>query len=165
MKSFAAALLILPVSLLATEHYLFPDQESDASHTLKQKILRAEEKVVLVSSVLSDKVLVKAVEKILQRGRHVTFVTASERQASYFAKYRNIDVRVMRKLSSDSTRTLELNYMLLDDEELCLSTLPFDDEMMRNNTGTMQCTVESEPVRFYRRVTETLAARSSGYLE
>jgi hypothetical protein len=165
MKSFASALFLLPVLLFATEHYLFPDQGSDASHTLKQKILRTEKKLVLISSALHDKTLVNAVEKILQGGRHVTFVTASERQASYFAKYRNIDVRVMKMSTADSTQTLNLDYMLLDDGELCLSTLPFDVDMMRNSTGTMQCTVEAESVRFYRRVTEALMARSARYLD
>lgn len=165
MKHLPLTLLLLPLLLDATENYLFPDQSSDAHHTLKKKILRAEKEVVLVSSAIRDKSLIKAIEKALQGHRHVTFITSSDRHASFFAKYRNADIRVLKKPSADETGKLNLNYLLLDETELCLSTLPFDNDATRTGTGAMQCTVEPETVRFYRHVSEALTVRSDSYLE
>jgi hypothetical protein len=166
MKRFGLRLLLVPVLLYSTEHYLLPEQCSDARHTLKQKILRVDKEMFLVTAALRDKALVTAVEKALQKGRRLILVTTSPHLASFFAKYRNTEVRVLKRSSAGTeSADLRLNYLLLDDTELCLSTLPFEREAMRSRIGTMQCTLDPETVRFYRRVCQTLAARSFCYLE
>ena len=143
--SITMAVFILTLTLGANEHYLLPEEKSDLLHSLKRKVERAEN-ITIITSSLDNPSLSKSIEKALKREAHFKLITTDLTSAAYYAKYKNTAVKV-----PDSQRfadSFHLNILLIDQSDVCFSTLSFSETDLQTDIGEVTCTTNGEEITF-----------------
>ena len=139
--SVAFILLVLPLN--ADEYYLLPAQKSDLLHTLKMKIERAHN-VTIITKKLESPLLFKSIEKGLLNGAKFQLVTSSLESASFYAKYKSTTVKV----PADTGNNLALNLLLIDESDVCFSSVAFNDNDLGTFIGEVICTTDKNKINF-----------------
>ena len=143
--SLTFAFSILFTTLQANEYYLMPEQKSDLMQTLKRKVARAHTLSVITTD-LESPILSKGIEKLLKKEYPFILVTPSRSSAAYYAKYKNTKVYL-----PPSQRPLEhfnINILIIDKSDICISSLPFNEQLLRQAQGIVRCTTAKEEVDF-----------------
>ena len=143
--SILISLIILNVTVLANEHYLLPEHKSNLMRTLKLKIERAFS-ITIITQRLDSNTLSRSIEKGLRANTKLEIITTDLTTASYFAKYKSTTVKV--PLSKDLAKVFTLNILLIDKSDICFSTLPFDEAILRREIGQVICTTDEEEIKF-----------------
>ena len=152
--------LLLYSKLNANEHYLLPEHKSDLMYTLKQKVDRAD-RITIVTSELENPSLSKSIEKAIHRGAAFHLITTHHKSAAYFAKYKN--TRVHLPASRDLTEKFALNLLLIDESDVCFSTLPFSDAIVKRSIGEVICTTNREEIDFAKEIEKRFTERFENY--
>lgn len=162
MKAFYARIspLLLVMSLHANEHYLLPEQKSDLLHTLKMKIQRAEN-FTIITSDLKNRSLQNSIEKSLNADKKFRLITSNLESASFYAKYRKTDVKV--PASDRISENFALNILLIDESDVCFSTLPFSDSTLQSMIGEVICTTDGEEITFAKEIERRFMHRFVDY--
>ena len=155
-----SALLFLITTLDANEHYLLPEHKSDLLHTLKQKLERARS-ITFICSELESPALAKSIEKALLKGSDLRLITTSLNSASYYAKYKNTLVKVPR--SERTGEEFSLNMLIIDRSDICFSTLPFSEALLKGRIGNVVCTTDEEDIAFGKKVEKSFSERFETY--
>lgn len=135
----------LTLALTANEHYLLPEHKSDLMHTLKRKIERGGT-ISIITSKLDSPSLTKSIEKSLVNEAYFHLTTTDMATAAHYAKYKNSTVKVPR--SNRLTENFYLNILLIDESDVCFSTLPFSESIWKRAIGEVICTTDSEEISF-----------------
>lgn len=135
----------LTLALTANEHYLLPEHQSDLMHTLKRKIERAGT-ITLITRKLDSPSLTKSIEKSLLNKASFHLITTDMATAAYYAKYKNSSVKIPR--SNRLTEIFHLNILLIDESDVCFSTLPLSEGIWKREIGEVICTTEREEIDF-----------------
>lgn len=141
----AMAIMFIPLTQTANEHYLLPEHRSNLIHTLKSKIERAEH-ITVITPELENSALSKSIEKALRKESHFTLITTDKRAAAYYAKYKNTTVKIAG--SDRLTDNFSLNILLIDKSDVCFSTLAFSESSLKEKIGQVICTTSREEIDF-----------------
>ena len=158
--SILISLIILSATILANEHYLLPEHKSNLMRTLKLKIERAHT-ITIITQRLDSNTLSRSIEKSLGSNAKLELITTDLTTASYFAKYKNTTVKV--PLSKDLTKIFTLNILLIDNSDICFSSLPFDEAVLRHEIGQVICTTDSEEIKFGEQIKAKFMERFETY--
>jgi len=158
--SAAAAITLLFNTLHANEHYLLPEHNSDLIHTLKQKISRAET-ITIISGELQNPSLAESIEKAVADNRRFYLITTDLDSAAYYAKYTNTVVKV--PVSDPPLKNFSMTLLLIDESDICFSSLPFSEALLRTQIGEVICTTESEEIAFGKRIKAAFMERFEEY--
>jgi len=139
------SMIMLSFSLCANEHYLLPEEKSDLIHSLKRKIERAES-ITIITSSLDSPSLSKSIEKALKQEARFQLITTDIPSAAYYAKYKNTTIKV--PVSQRLADNFHLNILLIDQSDVCFSTLSFSDTDLKRGIGEVTCTTNSEEITF-----------------
>lgn len=160
--SLVLLLFFLGEDLAANEQFLLPENKSDMIHTLKQKIERAQ-KVTIITAHLNTATLSRSLEKAIRHKHSFTLITTDQNSAAFYAKYKSTSVFV-----PPSARALEafsINILLIDNSDVCFSSLPFDDKVLRRETGWVSCTTDQKEIAFGKKLANTFIQRFEPYNE
>ena len=135
----------LTLVLTANEHYLLPEHKSDLIHTLKRKIERAGT-ITIITSKLESPALTKSIEKSLTNKARFHLLTTDMTSAAYYAKYKNSSVKVPH--SNRLIENFHLNILLIDESDVCFSTLAFSESVWKRDIGEVICTTDREEIDF-----------------
>ncbi|MEN8146022.1 MAG: hypothetical protein ABFR02_00220 [Campylobacterota bacterium] len=152
--------LHLCAALYANEHYLLPEHKSDLMYTLKKKIDRAEH-ITIVTGELENPSLAKSIEKAIKRGARFHLITTHHKSAAYFAKYKN--TRVHLPASRDLSEKFALNLLLIDESDVCFSTLAFSEAVVKRSIGEVICTTNREEIDFAQEIKKRFTERFEDY--
>jgi len=158
--SILILLTALITTLQANEHFLLPDQRSDLLHSLKSKIKRAKQ-ITIITAYLHSKQLSKAIEKAISQGAELHLITTDLESAARYAKYRHTKVYVPRHIREDTLFTITL--LLIDNSDLCIASLPFDEQYLKEQTGMVICTTDHEEITFATSLQKTYTERFEPY--
>jgi hypothetical protein len=158
--SALSALLSLAATLNANEHYLLPEHNSDLLHTLKLKIERAAA-ITLITGELESPAIAGSIEKAVQKGASLHLITADFKSAAYFAKYRNTLVKVPR--SEDMKERFALNVLIIDNSDICFSSVAFSETLLKRRIGEVICTTAEEEIAFGKQIEERFSKRFEAY--
>ncbi len=129
-------------------------------HSLKRKIQRAES-ITIITSSLDNPSLSKSIEKALKQGTRFKLITTDMTSAAYYAKYRNTTVKVpTSKRLADS---FHLNILLIDQSDVCFSTLSFNDTDLKRGIGVVTCTTNNEEITFALDIQKCFTERFEDY--
>ena len=154
------SMIMLSFSLCANEHYLLPEEKSDLMHSLKRKIQRAEN-ITIITSSLDNPSLSKSIEKALKQGTNFKLITTNITSAAYYAKYRNTTVKV--PTSQRLADSFHLNILLINQSDVCFSTLPFSDVDLKRGIGAVTCTTNIEEIMFVLDIIKRYTERFEDY--
>lgn len=152
--------ICLALTLNADEHYLLPEQKSDLIHTLKMKIERAKS-VTIITNRLDSPALLKSIEKALSRNSEFRLITSSLESAAFYAKYKNTKVKV--PVSTRVGENFALNLFLIDESDVCFSTVAFSHADLNLKIGEVICTTDSEDIRFAKELEKRFSHRFEDY--
>jgi len=152
--------LMLTLTLSANEHYLLPEAKSDLIHSLKRKIQRAES-ITIITRSLDNSALSKSIEKALKQGASFNLITTNMTTAAYYAKYKNTIVKVPN--SQRLTNNFHLNILLIDQSDVCFSTLSFSDADLKRDIGEVMCTTNIEEITFALDIKKRFTERFEDY--
>ncbi len=152
--------LLFCAALNANEHYLLPEHKSDLMYTLKQKIDRAD-RIIIVTGELENPLLAKSIEKAIKRGADFHLITTHLKSAAYFAKYKNTFVHV--PASKELTEKFTLNLLLIDESDVCFSTLSFSEAVLKRSIGEVICTTNIEEIDFAKEIKKRFTERFEDY--
>ncbi len=158
--SIVLTLLILTITLEANEHYLLPEDKSNLMRTLKLKLERAKS-ITIITQKLASNTLSRSIEKSLRKKATLLLITTDLDSAAYYAKYKNTLVKV--PTSQRLALSFQLNILLIDESNICFSSLPFDDALLRRETGQVICTTDAEEIRFGESIKEKFLQRFETY--
>ncbi len=158
--STVTATVLFSTLLIANEHYLLPEHKSDLLHTLKRKIERAQS-FTIITSGLDNPALSKSIEKALKKERHFTLITTDLPTAAYYAKYKNTTVKIPR--SGRMRDDFYLNILIVDESDVCFSTLPFNETVLKKAIGEVTCTTEREEIGFALDIQKRFTERFEDY--
>lgn len=156
----AAATTFLFNTLDANEHYLLPEHKSDLMHTLKQKISRAQT-ITIISGELQSPSLARSIEKAIANHRRLHLITADLNTAAYYAKYKNSTVKV--PASDRPVENFSLTLLLIDESDICFSSLAFNEALLDAHVGEVICTTNSEEIAFGKRIKAVFMERFEDY--
>ena len=154
------SLILLSIMALANEHYLLPENKSDLMRTLKLKIERANN-ITIITQRLDSTTLSRSIEKRVRSKARLQLITSDLSSASYYAKYRNTIVKVPS--SQVQTKTFTLNILLIDNSDICFSSLPFDETVLRRDIGQVICSTDKEDIAFGKEIREKFLKRFETY--
>ncbi len=162
MRFFSTVIgvMFLTLTLTANEHYLLPEHKSDLIHTLKRKIERANN-ITIITSGLDNPSLSKSIEKALKKGAHFHLLTTDITDAAYYAKYKNTTVKV--PTSDRLTDNYSLNILLIDESDVCFSSLSFSEAILKRNIGEVICTTNREEIGFAIDIEKRFSKRFEDY--
>jgi len=158
--SIFISLIVLTIALSASEHYLLPENKSDLIRTLKLKIERADT-IVIITKRLDSNTLSRSIEKRVSAHANMQLITTDLSTAAYYAKYKNTTVQVPN--AQDSTETFTLNILLIDKSDICFSSLPFDESILKREIGQVICTTNREEIKFAETIRDTYMERFEAY--
>jgi len=158
--SILIGLMILGITVFANEHYLLPEQKSDLMRTLKLKIERAHT-ITIITQKLDSSMLSRSIEKSLRNHAKLLLITTDLSTASYYAKYKNVTIKV--PTAQHLSETFTLNILLIDESDICISSLPFDENILKREIGQVICTTDSEDIRFGEEITKKFIERFEAY--
>ena len=158
--SIFISLILLSSTVLANEHYLLPEQKSDLMRTLKLKIERANS-ITIITQKLDSSMLSRSIEKSLHSNATLQLITTDLGTASYYAKYKNMTVKV--PTSKQLYEIFTLNILLIDNSDICFSSLPFDESILKREIGQVICTTDSEDIKFGESIKEKFLERFEDY--
>ena len=156
----ASATVFLFDTLDANEHYLLPEHNSDLIHTLKQKISRAQT-ITIISGELQSPSLAASIEKAIADDRRLHLITTDLNSAAYYAKYKNSIVKV--PVSDPQAVTFSVSLLLIDESDICFSSLPFSEAVLRAQIGEVICTTNREDIDFGKRIKAAFMERFVDY--
>ena len=139
------AILLVSTQLNANEHFLLPEQKSALIESLKSKIERAHT-LRIVTQILEHSQLSKSIEKKLLKGGVFELVVADVKSAAYYAKYKNSTVYIPS--NTDLFENFTLNILIIDQSDVCFSSLPFNSATLQRKIGHVACTTNPEDVSF-----------------
>jgi len=143
--SLTFTFFLLITTLQANEYYLLPEHKSDLIHTLKRKIERAH-RLTIITAELESQTLSRSIEKLLKKEHHFTLITPSISAAAYYAKYKNS--KVYLPPAQRPLKHFNINILIIDKSDICISSLPFKEQLLRQSQGTVSCTTTKEEVDF-----------------
>ncbi|MGB5964452.1 MAG: hypothetical protein WBF77_08355 [Sulfurimonadaceae bacterium] len=158
--STVIAVMTLTLTLTANEHYLLPEHKSDLMHTLKGKIERANN-ITIITHGLDNPSLSKSIEKALKKEAHFRLLTTDIRNAAYYAKYKNTTVKI--PTSDRLTDNYSLNILLIDESDVCFSSLSFSEAILKGNIGEVICTTNREEIAFAKEIEKRFTERFEEY--
>ena len=158
--SLVLLLFFLDGDLAADEQFLLPENRSDMIHTLKRKIERARE-ITIITSHLNTPTLSRSLEKTLRHNHNFILVTTDQKSAAFYAKYKNTEVFVPP--SSRELENFSIHILLIDKSDVCFSSLPFDEKVLRRETGWVSCTTDKEEIAFAQQLAKTFIQRFEPY--
>jgi len=158
--SILLPLILLTISLAANEHYLLPEDKSSVMRTLKLKIERAHT-ITIITQKLDAPTLSRSIEKRLRSQAHLLLITTDLTTASYYAKYKNVQVKV--STSQRLSKMFTLNILLIDNSDICFSSLAFDENILRREIGQLICTTDAEEIKFGEEIREKFLVRFEEY--
>ena len=158
--SIFISLILLTITASASEHYLLPENKSDLIRTLKLKIERANS-IVIITQRLDSNTLSRSIEKRVRANANMQLITSDLTAAAYYAKYKNTTVKVPR--SQHTPETFTLNILLIDESDICFSSLPFDESILKREIGQVICTTNKEEVKFGETIRDTYMERFEAY--
>jgi len=158
---FSAAVTIFFFSRLnANEHYLLPEHNSDLMNTLKQKISRAQT-ITIISGELRSPSLARSIERAIEENRRFHLITTDLDSAAYYAKYKNGIVKV--PVSDRQIESFSLSLLLIDESDICFSSLAFNEAVLNKQIGEVICTTNSEEIAFGKRIKAAFMERFEDY--
>ena len=163
MRRLFSIFMILQMHLTllnANEHFLLPDQKSDLIYSLKSKIKRAEH-ITLFTSHLHSPQMDKAIEKAISRGATLRLITTDMQSAAVYAKYRDTEVFVPS--ATERPGSFSIHLLLIDESDLCVASLPFDEEILRRENGIVTCSTDKEEIAFAQRLRALYTTRFEPY--
>lgn len=160
LVSAILSLTLLSISLHANQHYLLPEQYSDLMHTLTQKIKRAHH-ITVITQGLESLSLSKSIENALLAKAAFHLITTDLSTAAYYAKYKNSTVRV--PTSPHLAERFRVNVLMIDDSEVCISTLPFVQDDLRSKIGMVICSTNPEEIGFSQNISKRYSERFEPY--
>ncbi len=160
LLSLLTAIIVLSLTLTANEHYLLPEHKSDLMHTFKQKISRADT-VTIISAQLESPSLAKSIEKAVLNGSNLCLITSDLKSAAYYAKYKNTRIKV--PTSGRIAETFFINILLIDQSDVCFSSLEFSEEVFKKSIGTVTCTTNREDIDFAIDIEKRFSKRFEDY--
>ena len=152
--------MMLTLTLSANEHYLLPEEKSDLLYSLKRKIERAES-ITIITSSLDNPSLSKSIEKALKQEAHFKLITTDMPSAAYYAKYKNTAVKV--PTSQRLADNFHLNILLIDQSDVCFSTLSFSEAAFKTAVGEVTCTTNDEEITFALDIMKRFTERFEDY--
>jgi len=158
--SITMTAIVLTLTLSANEHYLLPEEKSDLMHSLKRKIERAEN-ITMITSSLDNPSLSKSIEKALKQAACFNLITTDMQSAAYYAKYKNTTVKV--PVSQRLADNFHLNILLIDQSDVCFSTLSFSDADLKRGIGAVTCTTNDEEITFALDIQKHFSERFEDY--
>ena len=158
--SITMTVFMLTLTLGANEHYLLPEEKSDLLYSLKRKIERAES-ITIVTSSLDNPSLSKSIEKALKQETYFKLITTDIASAAYYAKYKNTVVKV--PVSKRLADGFHLNILLIDQSDVCFSTLSFSDADFKTAIGAVTCTTNNEEIAFAVAIVKRFTERFEDY--
>lgn len=162
LLSTVSGLVFLTLTLTANEHYLLPEHKSDLIHTFKRKIDRAQN-ITIITSGLDNPSLSKSIENALLKEAHLHLLTTDILSAAYYAKYKNTTVKV--PTSDRLSDNFALNILLIDESDVCFSTLAFSEAVLKRSIGEVTCTTNGEEIDFAIDLKRRFSERFEGYDE
>lgn len=156
----AAATTLLFNTLDANEHYLLPEHNSNLIYALKQKISRAET-ITIISGELQSPLLGRSIEKAIANDRRFHLITADLNTAAYYAKYKNSIVKV--PVSDRPMKNFSLTLLLIDESDICFSSLAFSEALLRTQIGEVICTTNREEIAFGKQIKAAFMERFEDY--
>ena len=163
MSPYIAVTLTLTLlfsTLVADEYYLLPEQKSDLLYTLKRKIARAHT-LSIITTDLESATLSRSIEKHLKKELHFLLITPSLPSAAYYAKYKNTQVYIAA--SQRPLKHFNINIFIIDESDICISSLPLNEEILGHSQGTVSCTTAKEEIDFGRDVIKRYLQRFEPY--
>ena len=152
--------MMLTLTLSANEHYLLPEEKSDLLYSLKRKIERAEN-ITIITQVLDYPSLSSSIEKALKKETTLQLITTDLTSAAYYAKYRNTTVKV--PVSQRLADNFHLNILLIDQSDVCFSTLTFSEADLNTAIGEVTCTTNVEEITFALDIKKRFTERFEDY--
>ena len=137
------AFLITTTHLNANEHFVLPEEKSDMISSLKSKIERAKILRVITQS-MDHNGLNKSIEKQLQKEGIFELIVVDQKSAAYFAKYKNTTVY----LPPETMPFFSLNILLVDESDVCFSSLSFNNTALQRDIGQIICTTNKEELTY-----------------
>ncbi len=168
MKSLLGLIFFIVGTLHGEHLFLIPDESGHALHHLKQGIGSAEDGLILITPTLQNRTLEKALQKAAQNGVSVTLVTGGhpDDNAAALVRFSGIDYRIAKGLRhEDDQGVLALSLLIVDNRLACLSTLPFDQDALKQDIGAVDCTDTPETIANYRMLAKPILERSVSYLK
>lgn len=158
--SMIISIIFLSTTVAANEHYLLPEHKSDLMYTLKQKISRADT-ITIISSQLESPSLAKSIEKAIQNGSYLHLVTSDLNSAAYYAKYKQTQIKV--PASNRIAETFSINILLIDQSDVCFSSVEFSEEILMKKIGMVTCTTNREDIDFTMQIKKSFFERFEDY--
>ena len=158
--SVLLTLIILTLTLHANEHYLLPEDKSNLIRTLKLKIERANT-ITIITQRFDSNTLSHSIEKRLLANARLLLITTDVNTASYYAKYKNTQIKVPHL--PQLTELFTLNLLLIDKSDICFSSLPFDEAILKRNIGQVICTTDTKEIGFGEEIIQKFLERFEAY--
>jgi len=137
------ALLLTMTYLNANEHFVLPEEKSDMIFSLKSKIERAQ-KLRIMTQNIAHSTLNKSIEKQLLKDGTFELIVVDKKSAGYFAKY--INTTVYLPPEPQTITVFNLNILIVDESDVCFSSLPFSSVTFQRDIGQVLCTTNKEEI-------------------
>lgn len=167
MKPILLTLLLMHTCLVASEIFLLPDNTTDALYFMAKSIASAEQNITIVTPDLHSNSIRKSLPKSFKKGAYSTIITQELPidDAAYLAQFKPIKVMIIKGLQSDYRQgRLRLSMLLVDEKYACISTVAFNEEIMRQDIAMIECTSDPQRLKHYMHIVKTLIDRSDNYL-
>ncbi len=153
-------LLFLSLPLFSNEYFLLNEQKSTLLASLNSKILRAQH-ITIITTAFKVTSLAHSLEKVLSKGSSLTLIVTDLQNAAYYAKYKNSSVYVYK--GKRPLKNFSLHIFIIDESDVCFSSLPFDEELLRRTIGTVTCSTDPEEIAYAKRLTILFTKRFKRY--
>ena len=151
----------------ASETFLLPDNTADALYGLKKAIGSAEKNITLITPDLQSPTIKKALVNVLEHNVFVTIITQKGEpgDAVSLVQFRQMEVMGVQGLHSDyESGRLMLSLLIIDNRQTCISTIAFNERMMKHHIGIIECTDDPKRLKSYQNYATTLKERADPYL-
>jgi hypothetical protein len=152
----------LQISIFGVEIFSIPDESTIFIYKLKKDIEKSR-KIEFASETFQSRTIFRSFQKMLNKDGDLKAISSSQKwgESSDFQKlfpFKGFQLSTLKGLKNGG---MEINFIILDDKKVYVSTLPFSDKNLNNDYGVVLKLYENRDIKKFSEIFRTLKKRAN----